>query len=341
MQTPFAAIMAILAAMTPALAQEDKKQTPLPSHLPLATEACFGRVYDAAHLAKHPKQRVTSFHLSREFNADRHSENEPSSEQELRRSDGEYGNVNVTAYVRFRDRKGVYANGLTCRKSDSGKIFCGVDCDGGSFNLKPGGASLLLENNGFVVVGGCGASEDEQENEEHVSPGQDDKVFRLDPRPVAACLAERAAMAPAWAKLGTPLRTRFNETDTLCLSRSYDAAHLKSHPRQTVKRIAVLRTRDSKSEPGAVFYTLTFRIETRDGKTFEQKTTCGPDNYAYACTLNRQMDVQRDFYLTRAANNDVLLRDRHGMLQKLFDVRLGSDDRVFRLRTEPETACRF
>ena len=100
-----------------------------------------------------------------------------------------------------------------------------------------------------MVVGGCGASEDEQENEEYVAPGADDKVFRLDPKPFAACMAERAAMAPAFAKLGKPLRVRFKENETLCFSRSYDAAHLAAHPKQTVKRIAVLKTRDSKADP--------------------------------------------------------------------------------------------
>lgn len=341
MRPVFIALVLTTAGIAASSAQQEPKQSPLPSHLPLATEACFGRVYDAKHLASHPKQRVTAFHLSREFRPDPYSEDEPSSEAEMKDYDGENANILVTAYVRFRDSKGVYMNGLTCRKSDSGVVFCGIECDGGSFHLRPNGASLLLENNGFVVVGGCGASEDERENEEFVRPGADDKLFRLDPRPFAACMAEREAMAPVWARLGTTLRTRFNDNETLCLSRSYDAAHLKSHPKQAVKRIAVLRTKESRSEPGAVFYTLTFRIETRDGKTFENRAICAPDRYAYACTVNPETDAQRDFYLTRAAGNDVLLRDRHGMLQKLLGAKLGTDDRVFRLSGEPAAACGF
>jgi hypothetical protein len=319
----------------------DKKESPLPSHFPLRTEACFGRVYDPKHLAGHPKQRVTSFYLSREFKPDPQSEHEPSPEDEMKEHDGEYGNVPVTAYVRFRDRKGVYANGLTCRRNDNGVVFCGVECDGGSFHLRTSGPSLLLENKGFVVVGGCGASEDEREDTEVVSPGADDKLFRLDPKPVAACLAEREAMAPVWAKLGTPLRTRFSENETLCFSRSYDAAHLAAHPKQAVKRIAVLKTRESLPEPGAQYYKLSFRIETRDGKILGQISDCAPDKFAYACTHNVARDARRDFYLTRAANNEVFLRDKNGMLQKLFGVKLGSDDRVFRLRTMPREACEF
>jgi hypothetical protein len=94
-------------------------------------------------------------------------------------------------------------------------------------------------------------------------------------------------------------------------------------------------------EPGAQFYELTFRVETRDGKTFEQKTDCAPDNYAYGCQPKVPMDADRYFYLTRAGNNEVLLRDKHALLNKLFATTLGADDRVFRLKTEPAKACQF
>jgi hypothetical protein len=148
-------------------------------------------------------------------------------------------------------------------------------------------------------------------------------------------------MAPLWARLGAPLRTRFKENETLCLSRSYDAAHLKANPRQTVTRIAVLKTKESKADPDDVIYTLTFRMQTKDGKTFDRQTTCAPDNYAFGCTINMKMDTDRSFYLTRASNNDVMLRDRHGLLARMFGARLGSDDRIFRLNTSPESDCKF
>jgi hypothetical protein len=53
------------------------------------------------------------------------------------------------------------------------------------------------------------------------------------------------------------------------------------------------------------------------------------------------MDADRYFYLTRSANDDVILRDQHALLGKLFNARLGSDDRAFRLKTAPAGACRF
>ena len=317
----------------------EKKESPLPSHLPLRTEACFGRAYDAAHLSAHPKQRVTSFHLAREFKEDQNLEFDPTPEQEVKNEDGSYGRVNVNAYVRFRDRKGVFTNALSCVKGDDSLVRCAIDCDGGSFNLNSSGQSLLLENNGFVVVGGCGANDDEYENPEHVSPGADDKAFRLDPKPFAACMAERAAMAPAFAKLGKPLRVRFKENETLCFSRSYDLAHLAAHPKQTIKRIAVLKTRESRPDPDVWQYNLTFRIETRDGTKFEQIAPCSPDQYALGCQPDGPLDADRSFYLTRAGENEMMLRDRHGLLDKVFRTRLGSDDRMFKLTASPAEAC--
>jgi hypothetical protein len=337
-------VLACLAALAAAVAQaqDGEKRSPLPEHLPLRTEACFGRVYDAKHLAAHPKQRVTSFHLARGFSSDLNAEEEPLPPEQLLDADGEYSHVLVTAYVRFRDRPGVFSNGLNCLRGNDGSVRCGVDCDGGSFKLKAAGRdSVLLENEGFVVVGGCGASEDEREQEEFVRPGADDRVFRLDKKPVSVCLGERAALAPAWAKLGAPLRARFAARPVVCFNRTYDAAHLAAHPAQYVRRIAVQKDEASKADPNQVYYELTFRIEGKDGKKFEKRTTCAPDKYAFACTTDTAMDEQRDFYLTRASSGNMMLRDKHGTLSKLFETQLGADDRFFRLQESAIEACKF
>ena len=55
--------------------------------------------------------------------------------------------------------------------------------------------SVLLHNNGFVLIGGCG-EEVPEEKMVHFDPGADDKVFRLDARPVAACRAEEQKAVP-------------------------------------------------------------------------------------------------------------------------------------------------
>lgn len=333
-----AAVGALLAAV--AAAQAQGKSSPLPAYLPLGTEACFGRSYDAAHLAKHPQQRVTSFHLFRDFTPDPSKETPQSTPEQLRSEDGD-GGIHVTAFVRFRDKPGLYFNGLTCSRGD-GVVRCGIDCDGGGFRLRGSGASLLLDNDGFVVVGGCGASEDEQEQRDFVSPGSDDRLFRLDPKPVAECRAIEESRKPAWAKLGAPIRERLAREGEVCFSRSYDAAHLAKHPQQNVRRIAVMKAADAKADnPDWPSYELTFRIETRAGKRFEKKTNCSVDNYAFACTHDPLLDTQRDFYLTRAGSDAIMLRDRRGALEELFGAPLGSDDHFFRLMQQDSEACRF
>jgi hypothetical protein len=336
---PFAVFaLSVLCGTWPAPAQD--KASPLPSHLPLGTEACFGRNYDAAHLAKHPQQRVTGFHLFRDFTPDPSKETPQSTPEQLKSEDGD-GGIHVTAFVRLRDRPGLFWNALECRKSESG-VRCGIECDGGGFKLRTAGQSLMADNEGFVVIGGCGASEDEQEQADFVHPGADDKVFRLDPKPVAECRALEDSRKPAWAKLGPPIRERLARDGEVCFARSYDAAHLARHPKQKVRRFAVLKAADARADnPDWPSYELTFRIETRDGKRYEKKTNCSVDNYAFACTHDPQLEMQRDFYFTRAGADAIMLRDRRGTLEELFDASLGSDDQLFRLHDSPPGACNF
>jgi hypothetical protein len=331
-------LAAVLGLTAPALAQE--RTSPLPSHLPLRTEACFGRVYDADHLRRHPKQRVTTFFLSRDFASDPGAEEVFTTREELLDIDGDNGLALINAYVRFRDRPGTFYNVLACMRYE-GTVRCGIDCDGGMFKLRTAGKSLLLDNEGFVVTGGCGAPDDERDLSDYVKPGEDDRVFRLDPQPLPQCAAVRNSLKPAWAKLGAPLRVRFDRTEPVCFSRSYDDAHLRKHARQSVRRIAVLKPDGGKPLHDANIYQLTFRIELTDGRKFEKKTTCQPNNYAYGCTLDPKLDEQQDFYLTRAGSETIMLRDRKGKLADLFGAKLADDDRLFRLQASPAAACTF
>jgi len=341
MKLPLLSLLFALAVPTVLHAQE-QRTSPLPTHMPLGQEACFGRTYDAAHLKQHPKQRVTSFHLFRDFSPDATKETPQETREKMIEDDGQ-GGIQIMAYVRFRDRPGLFFNGLSCHHGSEGGIRCGIDCDGGGFMLKESGASLLLENQGFVVIGGCGASEDEAEQADFVKPGADDKVFRLDPKPVAECRALEDSRKPMWAALGAPLRERFDTENAVCFTRSYDAAHLAKHPKQTVKRIAVLKVQGDKRENDEFpYYNFVFRVELKNGKKGEKKTQCGADQYAFACTHNADFDTQRDFYLTRAGKDHMMLRDRRGAMSKMFDdITLGDDDRIFKLEQTVASACDF
>lgn len=332
---------AILPAAGGVFAQENK--SPLPAHLPLGKEACYGRVYDAGHLAKHPKQLVTSLHLFHDLEPDQSTEDEPLTREELLKNEMESSSVNVNAYVQFRNRKGVYWNTLNCNRSADGKLTrCGIDCDGGSFTLQPRQKNLLLTNEGFVLVGGCGASDEEYDNQVHLLPGADDKTFLLEPLPLAQCAALRDAVKPAFAKMGKALRVRFTSEAAVCYSRSYDDAHLKKNPQQTVRKIALLRAAGGKDvHKDAPGYDLTFKIETTDGKQFTQTAKCYPDRYTYTCPVKAETDTAKDFYVTRAGDNALTVRDRGGKLAAFFGTTLSKDDRLFRLEASAASACEF
>lgn len=335
-------VAGILAAAAIGTASAQTHSSPLPRHMPLKQEACFGRDYDAAHLASRPKQQVTNIFLFRDFTVDSNSENPPDDAKSLQDVDGDDGRINLDAYVRLRGRQGVYSNSFSCSKNDSGAVFCGIDCDGGSFTLKTDGDGLGLANQGFVVVGGCGASDEDQKNSVNVLPGTDDRTFRLTPQPLAACIAMRDARKPAFASQGQPIRARLATSEARCFARSYDAAHLAAHPKQQVRRISIIKPKDDAYKPDDYpVHKLSFRIERRDGKTFEGVAECSPDNYVYACTDPKSpMDTQ-EFHLARAGEKEIMLRDRRGVFASMLKAGLGADDKSFKLTEADEAACRF
>lgn len=286
------------------------------------------------------KQNVTNFVIFRDFSPDTNLETPPSSREELLKYDGDDGSIGITVFVRLRGRKGVYSNSLSCRRY-SEDVRCAVDCDGGSFKLEPAGDALIAENLGFIVIGGCGAAdEDEEAHPVFVAPGADDRTFRLDPLPVRQCLAIRDAQNPAWARMGPPLRTRLDRDDAVCFAKSYDAAHLKSHPAQTIRHISVLKPAGQQPEdPDWPAFKLAFRAELADGRKVEKEASCAPDNHAYACIADMDRAETYRFYLTRAGANDMMLRDRKGVIARLFGEKLGLDDRLFRLHAAAAADC--
>ena len=107
-------------------------------------DACYGRLYDAAHLKSHPQQKVTSLHVLRSLERRREAENwTPDARTESIRSFREEGQTSVTAFVTFRDRKGVFHNALSCDKETRDGVRCMVECDGGSFRLARSNANAV------------------------------------------------------------------------------------------------------------------------------------------------------------------------------------------------------
>jgi hypothetical protein len=343
MQPPkLAAFLAAYIALAAGAPAEENK-SPLPEHMPLHKEACFGRVYDAAHLAKHPKQLVTELFLHRDINPDQNTEFEPQTPESFKEHDGQGTTVFVNAYVRFKNRKGIYWNTLSCSKGfdpDGKTTRCSIDCDGGSFGLMPRQKNLIMTNYGFVLIGGCGATDEENENTLVFTPGADDKTFLLEPRPATQCAALRDTIKPVYAKMGEPLRVRFTTEQTVCYSAVYDPGHLGANPQQQVRHITMLRKTGGKDvHPDAPGYDLTFSVELRNGNRYTQTSKCYPESYAYHCPVKAEHDTSKDFSITRAGNEHIMIRDRNGKLSDFFGTKLGPGDRIFKLHKAEPRAC--
>ena len=326
-------------------------------------EACFARVYDKAHLAKHPRQKVTSFHVMRTLGERPEAENWlPGQRDEAIKMFRADGQASVSAFVTLRNRKGSLHNTLGCNYPEKDGVRCAIDCDGGSFTLRRENAkSVLLTNNGFVLMGGCG----ERSESVHLDPGADDKVFRLEERPIAVCRAEEDRARPIPA--GIPLRQRFKEDEAFCLGRDYDAAHLRANPSQQVASIRVGRIdleaekeNDSPSWLDRVRLSVTFTLKS-GGEKKTARYNCNPRVANWECS--RQIEgeraaqagscADRSVHLQRGAGDDVMLLNRHSGLPIDNECEIAksggqfpenpptkTDDRSFRLTRMPIAACR-
>lgn len=132
--------------------------------------ACFARRYDAAHLVKHPAQKVTSMHLL--------------VSAELVPEDKAL-NYTFAMALSFRDRRGDFGSGGSCghpmasqETADKLMLGCGVDCDGGGVSLELVNAdkSVLLSIDRVAIW------DDNKPDEErtNLEGGTDDRKFRLD-----------------------------------------------------------------------------------------------------------------------------------------------------------------
>ena len=364
MRTNLSSVSAVAAILmlTAALPAPSAAQTRTPIFT-ADKEACFGRVYDRAHLASHPQQKVTSLHVMRSLGERREAENwQPDQRSELIKKFRESGEAEVLAFVTFKDRKGAFYNSLTCNKEGAKGTLCYIDCDGGSFSLKQANPAVLLENEGFVLVGGC-AEEVAEGKEVYFKPGKDDKVFRLDSKPMAVCRAEEQKVLPVRA--GVPLRERFKEDEEFCFGRDYDEAHLTSHPQQLVNTIRVGRLDPAKerADPDANKYwwfnvALDVKLTLRAGTTPTTHYNCTPQEGNWECSRATGEETHnacndRMIQIVRGPGDEIYLHNRTSGLpitnecatakdvgQYPSKPATASDDRSFRLTRMPVAACR-
>lgn len=134
------------------------------------TYACFVRRYDAEHLARHPKQKVAAMKLliSAEFDKE---------DKQLHNS--------FRLGFRYRHRSGDFDSSGSCshtvftKNGNEVRLGCGVDCEGGGI-----GVALSKDDKSAIVrlarVRVWQNNKPDDDAEEALVAGADDKIFRLD-----------------------------------------------------------------------------------------------------------------------------------------------------------------
>jgi hypothetical protein len=139
--------------------------------------ACFVRRYDPDHLARHPKQKVSAMKLlvSAEI---------PEDEKTL--------NYSFRLGVKYRHRSGDFDSSGFCNHvvaEDAGnemRIGCGVDCEGGGINV-----ALSKDDKSAIIrlerIRIWQNNKPDDEAEDSLVAGADDKIFRLDRTDASEC----------------------------------------------------------------------------------------------------------------------------------------------------------
>jgi hypothetical protein len=138
---------------------------------------CFARTYDAAHLAKHPKQTVSLIKFSLAYY--RHEPDEFHKEGQR--------DYYFRLEVRQRSNKGKALTTVGDCFPGKGVIHCNVECDGGGIQVKwrdkPNSILIDLAATGRIRLDNCGG----EENAVELEPGADDRTFLLSRLAPAAC----------------------------------------------------------------------------------------------------------------------------------------------------------
>ncbi|MBZ9810022.1 MULTISPECIES: hypothetical protein [unclassified Mesorhizobium] len=348
-----AALLGLLGAT--AYAENAAKLTELS---PNGADACFGRIYDAAHLQVHPKQKV-----ARIFFYYGHDPVSSPNEGPAAGSDSSY---NAFVSTTVRGAKAPEWAGGWCNKEDpddkSSAIHCGMDCDRTLASLKVDDKGRLMLSNLQPDIYLDAGSEEELGTAEYnrQALGSEDDNFRLDPMPAATCKAEFARIDPIDPAMGPPLRERLTPDQSFCYGRDYDAAHLGSHPDQLTQSIRVFRGPvelasfaaggDAANWPDGADIAVSVTTRGKSGKV-TQAYSCQGEADQWRCAASSKMSdfscdiAQKEVFLKRGANGTMMLANPNSSLpildlcSKTADGKTTSDDKVYRLQPMPQSAC--
>ena len=201
---PVRTLALALVIATPAAASAENV---LDTLFPIGRGTCWGRTYDAAHLAKHPVQKVETIHLWDHWG--QNGRFETPDDPDYADPDGRENKVFPTLLVGRTDRPGVASRSLTCTVVD-GRLGCVADEEDGvhyPLRLTPKDGAVIadLSEPGLDLVAPPDLARLGRPPQEiRLAPGADDGRFRLERRPIAECRDRLAASAPDYARDGRP-----------------------------------------------------------------------------------------------------------------------------------------
>lgn len=326
---------------------------------PDGKDACFGRVYDAAHLKTHPNQKIARIFFLQGKNPVNRQMEEPDFVM------GSGYTSYMTTTVRGAPKPEWVGGwcGMTSSEEEADSIRCGMECDRTMAKVK-------LDANGRLIVGSIDPDiyldPDAEETlgkaaYEKQRLGADDDGFRLDPMPIAACAAEFASIDPVDPALGDPLRIRLKPDQPFCFGRDYSTAHLGSHADQLTQTIRVSRGQaelasfaaKGKAEDWPNNADIAIEITARgvDG-TISQAYACEGEGDQWRCAANPEATASaacdiahKEIFLRRGVNGTMMLANPNSSLpitdlcSTASDEKTASDDKLFRLDPMPQSAC--
>lgn len=143
------------------------------------TFACFVRTYDAAHLARHPKQTVSAMKM---LVAAERLKDETSLSYSYKLG------------ASFRNRRGDYASNMDCGhahvsevKREGVRVSCHDGCEGGGIEIAVAadGKAIIVKLESIAVW--LADKPEDQDAQFELKGGADDRVFRLDRVDTAMC----------------------------------------------------------------------------------------------------------------------------------------------------------
>lgn len=320
---------------------------------PEGQDACFGRVYDKAHLARNPDQKVERIFFLYGGDPVTRANEEPS------QADTGYDGFLATT-LRGAGKPEWVAG--WCSREDADKLYspihCGMECDRHLASLQSDAKGKLtisgVERDLYLDVG----AEDELGKAEYqrqaLGAGDDD--FRLDRMPLAACKAEFGRIDPVDPALGPPLRERLKPDEPFCFGRVYDAAHMTAHPRQVTtsihvargaKQLAAYSAEDHANWPNNSGIVVSVTARTGSGPA-SQTYQCLAEGDQWRCSASGDTVcdlASREIFLRRGANGTMMLANPNGGLpivdlcSPAGGVETATDDRIYRLSPLPQSAC--